>query len=653
MLSDITAAFATAKTSLQAKIEKLAEDVKTVQARHRADTESALKGESSKLTLLVSEEKTFITRAGELKESKSVKDLDELFVIGKDVLSKALDSQKGASVTDQSIYRAHTARYEKEFLKDMSDLGVRPAHSLVRVTEYVPEIITYVQKIIANGFGYEYNNSVYFDVNAFRQSHNYGKLAPHAVGNETLAAEGEGSLAGASSGKRSSSDFALWKASKPGEPFWESPWGNGRPGWHIECSAMCSDVLGQNIDVHGGGEDLKFPHHDNELAQCEAHSLSQQWVNHFWHAGHLNIQGLKMSKSLKNFISIGNVLKHHSARRLRILFLLQPWDKQMNYSDQSLEEAAAKETTLKHFFGTVKSIRRAPRSDTAPEKWTQVDRELHAQLEAVRAEVRVALEDNFDYPRVMHSLFALIGYTNSVLSSQPQPTILVKVATYADKILRMFGVMTDQDFGFQSGGAGNKEEVIGSYMDAFAAFRTAIRQAAIAGSDSKAILSLCDDVRENIMPELGVMLQDTGGQSVWKLDDPAVLIANRDAKKREVLGKLSKKVVAKQKEITKWADAAADPVQLFQGPDSKAKEYSDFDEKGMPQLEAGKPLAKSAGKKLQKLLKAQEKANKNLKEKLTKNPNFIETLDTELNVLEANFAAKAGKTHAQWLVDEN
>ncbi len=119
-----------------------------------------------------------------------------------------------------------------------------------------------------------------------------------------LVAEGEGALADLQAQKRSAQDFALWKKSKEGEPSWQSPWGTGRPGWHIECSAMASDVLGETIDIHSGGEDLRFPHHDNELAQSEAYFDRGQWINYFLHSGHLHIEGKKMSKSLKNFITI-------------------------------------------------------------------------------------------------------------------------------------------------------------------------------------------------------------------------------------------------------------------------------------------------------------------------------------------------------------
>jgi cysteinyl-tRNA synthetase len=237
----------------------------------------------------------------------------DALAIAADALAAALDAAQGGGVTDPGVFRAHAARFEAAFLEDMDALGVRPPTVLTRVSEYIPEIVAYVERIAANGMAYAAAGSVYFDTQAFRAAgHTYGKLNPWAVGSAALA--GEGAAAGGAAaaaagggGKRHPCDFALWKAAKPGEPTWPSPWGAGRPGWHIECSAMASAVIGAEVDIHTGGEDLRFPHHDNELAQAEAHFHCQgctQWVHYFLHSGHLGIEGLKMSKSLKNFITI-------------------------------------------------------------------------------------------------------------------------------------------------------------------------------------------------------------------------------------------------------------------------------------------------------------------------------------------------------------
>lgn len=198
---------------------------------------------------------------------------------------------------EQGIHHLELSqKFEQEFHEDMAMLGVMPPNIMTRVTEYMDEIVAYIQKIIDRGLAYESNGSVYFNVEAFEKTDtmHYCKLAPEQIHNAALLAEGEGKLTqDFASEKRSNRDFALWKKSKEGEPTWDSPWAPGRPGWHIECSVMASDVL-ENInggnprmDIHSGGVDLKFPHHDNEMAQAEAHSGCTQWVNYFVHVSSL------------------------------------------------------------------------------------------------------------------------------------------------------------------------------------------------------------------------------------------------------------------------------------------------------------------------------------------------------------------------------
>jgi cysteinyl-tRNA synthetase len=202
-------------------------------------------------------------------EQKDSLSEDELYAKCHDILASYLDSKFGDTVTDPAIYKDFAQYWEHDYFKDMKALNVLPPDMLTRVSEYVPEIVDYVNKIIENGYAYEADGSVYFDTRKFHEDHVYAKLAPWNANNLKLMQEGEGDLSVDTNKKKHASDFALWKKSKRGEPFWDSPWGQGRPGWHIECSVMASHVLGEQMDIHGGGIDLTFPHHDNELAQSE------------------------------------------------------------------------------------------------------------------------------------------------------------------------------------------------------------------------------------------------------------------------------------------------------------------------------------------------------------------------------------------------
>lgn len=195
--------------------------------------------------------------------------------------------------------------------------------------------------------------------------------------------------------KRSETDFALWKSSKGGEPWWDSPWGKGRPGWHIECSVMASAICGPSLDIHTGGVDLKFPHHDNELAQAEAYFGHSHWVYYFLHSGHLTISGCKMSKSLKNFITIKDALKTHSARQLRLAFLLHSWNNTLDYGEATMKMAVQYEKFLNEFFLNVKcKIRNITRTGTptsANENQDNIDLDLNKKFASAKVDVHNAL----------------------------------------------------------------------------------------------------------------------------------------------------------------------------------------------------------------------------------------------------------------------
>lgn len=241
--TDIAEAYKTAIAKGEQKVAKAQAELSeaTATGKFLADMQTAFDEEKAKFVMLDSEFKAYST----LADSKQPVAIKDLIAAGKGVLSEALDAVSGATMTDHSIFKAHASFYEAEFLEDMRALGVRDADALTRVTEYVPHIIKYVEGIVANGYAYEVNGSVYFDTAKFtKDGFYYAKLSPWAVGNVNLTQSGEGALTTDSLGRKSGQDFALWKTSKKGEPAWSSPWGEGRPGWHIEVRQRAASERG-------------------------------------------------------------------------------------------------------------------------------------------------------------------------------------------------------------------------------------------------------------------------------------------------------------------------------------------------------------------------------------------------------------------------
>lgn len=403
--------------------------------------------------------------------------------------------------------------------------------------------------------------------------------------------------------KKNKQDFVLWKNSKPGEPKWNSPWGEGRPGWHIECSTMAAHIFDCPLDIHTGGVDLKFPHHDNELAQSEAFYESQQWINYFLHTGHLHIEGLKMSKSLKNFITIKEMLKRVSAQQMRLLFLSQKYDSLMSYDESILVQIKTQDKAIREFFLNLKVYIRELELNS-DQKWNDEDKEFNKIFHEKKDEIHAALCSNFNTPAALLKLDQLMKATNKYYSKgNSKITLMLTIQKYVRHIFNSFGL----DYEASESEGTSKEEIITPYINAVCKFRDDIKEAN-RNNDKKAIFDSCDSLRNEKMVELGIRIEDRaiGEPSRWKYVPAEQLKAALEEEKSvEANEKAKTKKATEDKKQELLEQMKIDPKTMFL---SRTSEFSKFDESGFPTHDNEEvEITKSKAKGLKKVYDKQVK----------------------------------------------
>ncbi len=373
-------------------------------------------------------------------------------------------------------------KYIKEYFDDADALGVIRATKHPRVTETIPEIIAFVKTLVEKGYGYEKNGNVYYDTKKFA---GYGKLSGQSI--EDLVS---GARIEVNTEKKSSTDFVLWKSQKPGEPGWESPWGMGRPGWHIECSVMSTKYLGDTLDIHAGGQDLIFPHHENEIAQSEA-ATGKPYVKYWMHNGYITINNEKMSKSKGNFFTVRDIRKEYDGEVIRFFLLSAHYRNPINFNRDLMEQA---KVSLERLYNTKKNLEHVLEHS---ERVEMDDAEKKALLEMDSHESKfvAAMDDDMNTADALAAIFEFSKHINSQTDGSSSKEFVKKLL---EKFVELSGVL-----GFLE----KQEELLDAEIQELIDQRQRARK--------EKNYSLADQIRDKLS-EQGIALEDTPQGVKWK-----------------------------------------------------------------------------------------------------------------------------------------
>lgn len=372
-------------------------------------------------------------------------------------------------------------KYIDEYDEHLKELNILPATVYPRVSTEIDEIITMVQGLIEKNFAYEVEGDVYFRVG---KDDDYGRLSRRAT-DEMQA----GARLGIDERKEDPADFALWKSAKPGEPAWESPWGRGRPGWHIECSAMSLHHLGEELDIHGGGNDLIFPHHENEIAQSESFT-GEPFARYWVHNGMMQLSGADMSKSTGNVFSVENFLKSYESDVLRLMILNASYRSPITYNEDVIEQA---QRALERLKG---ALRPATPQDTVPEGTVE---ELNAAIKIARSAFDTSMDDDFNTAGALGSLFDLVKAINQARTAGVAEEHLKPSQDLLRDLANVLGLELKTDEALESSAA--------VFIDLLLEIRKALREAKQ--------WDLADLIRDRLA-DLGVTIEDGKGGTTWR-----------------------------------------------------------------------------------------------------------------------------------------